>query len=170
MKMEDCFTKPPGLYRRISNSADRTATADSFGTWKASGAFRTGCPKLSPPRRSQFDTLANLGFAATCNPLGAGKWRDDYSETLRWKNVVIFGDADETGQSHVDDVFRSVAGVARSLKRVKLPPGFHDVSDYAGSLPASTAAASIAKLIDETPEVSSLNSSNSYATMLRRAV
>jgi DNA primase len=28
------------------------------------------------------DNLAKLGFVATTNPLGAGKWRDEYSETL----------------------------------------------------------------------------------------
>jgi putative DNA primase/helicase len=32
--------------------------------------------------------LWSLG-PATCNPMGAGKWNDEYSETLRGKNVTI---------------------------------------------------------------------------------
>ena len=45
------------------------------------------------------DNLAKFGFVATTNPLGAGKWRDEYSETLRGKDVVVFGDVgDEDGK------------------------------------------------------------------------
>ncbi|HEU5247019.1 MAG TPA: hypothetical protein VFU09_08015 [Candidatus Udaeobacter sp.] len=38
------------------------------------------------------DNLAKLGFVATTNPMGASKWRDEYSETLRAKDVIVFGD------------------------------------------------------------------------------
>ena len=45
------------------------------------------------------DNLEKLGFVATTNPLGAGKWRDEYSETLRGKDVVVFGDVgDDDGK------------------------------------------------------------------------
>jgi hypothetical protein len=63
------------------------------------------------------DNLRTLGFVATCNPFGAGKWRDEYSETLRGKDVLIFGDADEPGQVHVDSVIQSLTGKAKSIKR-----------------------------------------------------
>src|SRR5262249_19482085 len=53
------------------------------------------------------DNLTKLGFIATTNPLGAGKWRDDYGETLRGKDVVIFGDADEPGEAHVQQLIES---------------------------------------------------------------
>jgi 5S rRNA maturation endonuclease (ribonuclease M5) len=104
------------------------------------------------------DNLTKLGITATCNPCGAGKWRDEYSETLRDKDVVTFGDADEPGQAHVEQVIESLTGIARSIKRVTLPDGFHDVSDYIASLPKGTAAKAIAKLIDETPLHNSLSS------------
>src|SRR5215472_1424110 len=48
------------------------------------------------------DSLCTLGFAATCNPMGAGKWRDEYSETLCGKDVLIFGDDDAEGRKHVE--------------------------------------------------------------------
>lgn len=104
------------------------------------------------------DALVALGIAATCNPMGAKKWRDEYSEALRDKDVVIFGDDDEDGREHVEQVIESLTRISRTIKRVSLPEGFHDVSDYIASLPEGTAAEAIAKLIDATPELSSLNS------------
>jgi 5S rRNA maturation endonuclease (ribonuclease M5) len=109
------------------------------------------------------DNLTKLGIVATTNSGGAGKWRSDYSEALRGKDVVIFGDDDEPGRAHVDQVIESLTGKAMSIKRVMLPEGCHDVSDYIDSLPADKAAESIAKLIDATPVLSSVNSLNSLA-------
>jgi 5S rRNA maturation endonuclease (ribonuclease M5) len=109
------------------------------------------------------DALVALEIPATCNPMGAKKWRDEYSEALRDKDVVIFGDDDEDGRAHVKQVIESLTRISRTIKRVSLPDGFHDVSDYIASLPKGTAAELIRKLIDETPEVSSLNSLNSLA-------
>jgi hypothetical protein len=98
------------------------------------------------------DNLVKLGFVATTNPLGAGKWRDEYSETLRGKDVIVFGDVgddDGAGERHTAQVIESLAGKAKSIKHVTLPDGFHDVSDYIASLPEETAREKIAKLIDE---------------------
>jgi 5S rRNA maturation endonuclease (ribonuclease M5) len=104
------------------------------------------------------DNLAKLGFIASCNPLGGGKWQDEYSETLHDKDVVIFGDADEKGEAHVEAVIQSLTGIARSIKRVQLPEGFRDVSDYIASLPVDTAPQFIAELIDSTPVINSFTS------------
>ena len=100
------------------------------------------------------DKLTKLGFTASCNPCGGEKWRDEYSETLRGKDVAVFwdrGDKDGKGERHAEQVIASLTGKARSIKRVTLPEGFHDVSDYIASLPAASAAESIKKLIAETP-------------------
>jgi 5S rRNA maturation endonuclease (ribonuclease M5) len=102
------------------------------------------------------NNLAKLGFVATTNPLGAGKWRDEYSETLRGKDMIVFGDVDDNdgkGEKHTQDVIESLTGKAKSIKNVKLPDGFHDVSDYIASLPPDKARDEIRKLIDETPEI-----------------
>jgi 5S rRNA maturation endonuclease (ribonuclease M5) len=100
------------------------------------------------------DNLAKLGFVATTNPFGADKWRDEYSETLRDKDLVIFGDADEPGKAHAQEVIESLTGIAATIKRVQLPEGFHDVSDYIASVPVDTAQF-IAELIDSTPVLNS---------------
>jgi Protein of unknown function (DUF3987) len=102
------------------------------------------------------DNLEKLGFVATTNPLGAGKWRDEYSETLRGKDVIVFGDVGDNngdGERHTQRVIESLIGKARSIKHVVLPDGFHDVSDYIASLPVETARAQIAKLIKNSPEI-----------------
>ena len=102
------------------------------------------------------DNLEKLGFVATTNPLGAGNWRDEYSETLRGKDVIVFGDVgdnDGKGEKHTQHVIESLTGKAKSIKHVALPDGFHDVSDYIASLPHETAGDSIRKLIDQTPEI-----------------
>jgi hypothetical protein len=102
------------------------------------------------------DNLNSLGFTATTNPMGAGRWRDEYSEALPGKDVVIFGDVgdeDGEGERHTAQRIESLNDVAHSIKHVTLPDGFHDISDYIASLPAERATETIHKLIDETPEV-----------------
>jgi len=58
------------------------------------------------------DALGKLGIVATTNSGGAGRWRDEYSDTLRGKDVVIFGDDDVPGGAHVDQIIESLTGVA----------------------------------------------------------
>lgn len=78
-----------------------------------------------------------LGFVATCNPGGAGKWRREYSEYLRGKRVVIVPDGDEPGRKHARDVACSLVGLAEFVKIVELPSG-KDLSDWAQPLGAGT--------------------------------
>lgn len=76
-------------------------------------------------------TARTLNFIATCNPGGAGKWRDEYSEALRGKRVVIIADADEPGRKHAQQVAASLAGKVQSLKVLELP-GVKDLSEWVG--------------------------------------
>jgi predicted P-loop ATPase len=73
--------------------------------------------------------LVKLGFIATCNPMGAGKWLPEYSEQLAGKDVVLFGDNDEPGTTHVLKAGQSLAPKARSLRIVQVPTG-KDISDW----------------------------------------
>jgi hypothetical protein len=58
------------------------------------------------------------GWAATTNPGGALKWRDEYSTLLKDKIVIIWPDADEAGTRHLHHVAASVLPVCRSLSVV----------------------------------------------------
>jgi DNA primase len=67
------------------------------------------------------DSLCSLGLIATTNPMGAGKWRDDYNETLRGRHVIILPDNDGPGEKHAFQVAKALLLVARSVKIVHLP-------------------------------------------------
>ena len=91
-----------------------------------------------------------LGLVATTAPMGAGKWRDSYSEALRGAHVVILPDKDEPGRKHAEQVARSLHGVAASVKVLELPgDGVKDVSDW---LAAGGTREELERLADEAPE------------------
>jgi len=70
-----------------------------------------------------------LGFTATTNPHGAGRWKPEYSEFLRGKRVVIVADADEAGRKHAREIARALLGIAEVVKLVELP-GTKDLTEW----------------------------------------
>ena len=58
------------------------------------------------------EALVAAGKVATCNPMGAGKWKDDFSPWLAGRNVIIVADRDEPGRNHAQRVRESVLGHA----------------------------------------------------------
>ena len=78
------------------------------------------------------DRLRSFGLTATTCPLGAGKWRDNYSEALRGGHIVIVPDVDTPGRSHAQHVAASVLGKAASVRVLELADmhGKGDVSDW----------------------------------------
>ncbi|MCL5734820.1 MAG: AAA family ATPase [Actinobacteria bacterium] len=78
------------------------------------------------------DTLRGLGLVATCNPGGAGKWRDDMSQALRGAKVVVLADNDDAGRRHAQKVVESLRGTSESVEELRLPdlPERGDVSDW----------------------------------------
>ena len=78
------------------------------------------------------DTANLLGFIGTTCPMGAGSWRDEYSQTLKGKDVVLIPDNDDQGRKHMTKIAASLQNVAKSLKWVELPglPIKGDVSDF----------------------------------------
>ena len=80
------------------------------------------------------NNLAALGLVATTSPMGAGKWRDYYSNSLQGANVVILADNDDAGRKHAQQVAKSLSGKAK-IKVIEFPdlPEKGDVSDWLGS-------------------------------------
>ena len=78
------------------------------------------------------ENLRALGYVATCNAMGAGKWRAEYSEHLRGRHVVILPDGDKAGTDHARTVASALDGIAASVKVLELPglPRGGDVSDW----------------------------------------
>jgi len=73
--------------------------------------------------------LVKLGFTATCNPMGAEKWRAEYSDQLVGKHVVIFPDNDVPGARHVKKAAQSLFGKAASVRIARISVG-KDVSEW----------------------------------------
>jgi putative DNA primase/helicase len=103
------------------------------------------------------DNLCALGFAATTNPGGAGKWRSEYSECLRGADVVVVGDNDEPGRAHVRQVAASLRGTAKRVRVLELAkmwpecPAKGDISDW---IAAGGTAEKLMAVIEALPDSS----------------
>ena len=82
-----------------------------------------------PEGEKDADALWDWDLPATCNPMGAGKWRKEFSQYFGGKDVVVIPDADEAGRKHAQQVARNLLGVAASVKLVELPIG-KDFSEW----------------------------------------
>ena len=51
---------------------------------------KSGKPVFIVEGEKDVETLRENGFVSTCNPMGAGKWRDEYSEDLKGRSVFVF--------------------------------------------------------------------------------
>jgi hypothetical protein len=89
-----------------------------------------------PEGERDVHALEQLGKVATTNPGGAGKWRPEYTETLRGAKVAIVQDVDQPdekgkcpGQDHARQVFEALDGVAAKVKLLEPAEG-KDVSEH----------------------------------------
>jgi AAA domain len=85
------------------------------------------------------DALWRLGIPATCNPGGAGKWRDEYSQIFKSGRAFVVPDNDAPGASHAVAVAASIRAAGGQAQMVRLPglPAKGDASDWlaAGGTP-----------------------------------
>ena len=97
--------------------------------------------------------LVQAGFAATCNPGGAGKWRTEYTATLKGAGVVIVADKDAPGRKHAADVAGQLQGVAATVKVIELPDvAGQPVKDAADFFSAGGTANQLKALREQAPE------------------
>lgn len=100
------------------------------------------------------DALVRQGMAATTNPMGAGKWTENFTSQLvscGVKTVAVIPDNDQPGDDHAERVAASCQQAGLFVKVVRLPnlPPKGDVSNWLAQ-PQNTAKA-LASLIDATP-------------------
>jgi hypothetical protein len=77
------------------------------------------------------ETMRKWGLVATCNPGGAGKWKEEYSRVLKNKNIIILQDDDEPGRKHAQAVAKSVARYAAEIRIIPPFPKAKDVTEWA---------------------------------------
>jgi hypothetical protein len=114
-------------------------------------AVQRGDTVFIPEGEKDVDNLARLGLTATTSPMGAGKWRDYYSDWLKSANCVILPDNDEPGRKHAEQVARSLTARGCRVRVVELPglPPKGDVSDW---LAAGGGKDELLRLAAEAPE------------------
>lgn len=92
------------------------AIRDGRGVWIVEG-------------EKDVESLRAIGKVATCNPMGAMKWREDYSVFLTGANVTIIADRDETGRAHAQKVKTMLEGYALNVRILQAREG-KDATDH----------------------------------------
>ncbi len=91
------------------------------------------------------DALCNLGLCATTAPMGAGKWRDNYTEQLSGaRRVLVLPDNDKPGRAHALAVAQNLAAAGVPCAVVDLKAQWPDLpkkGDVSDVLAAQGAAA-----------------------------
>ena len=89
----------------------------------------------------KVDLLRSWELNATCNPMGAGKWRaKEHASYFKEMNAILIPDEDNPDQhgkckglEHMFDVARSLQDIAKSIKLIRLPRlngGGSDIIDW----------------------------------------
>jgi hypothetical protein len=101
------------------------------------------------------DTAKRLGFVATTNSGGEGKWHltPDAPAQLAGKWLTIIADADAPGRAHAHDVARSVIGVARSVKLIEVLPGVPHKGDLTDFVERGGTREQLERTISEAPQL-----------------
>jgi len=84
-------------------------------------AIAEGKPIFIVEGEKDVHTVETLGFIATCNAGGAGKWLDSYSKSLSGADIILIPDADLPGRKHAELVGAALKKVAKRIRFIKLP-------------------------------------------------
>lgn len=90
-------------------------------------------PVLIVEGEKDVHAAEGLGFVATTNAMGAGRWLSEYSLSMSERRCVVIPDADQPGQDHAVTVAGSLLlHGAASIRIVELPdqPAHGDLSDW----------------------------------------
>ncbi len=115
------------------------------------------------------DRLRSIGLPATTNAGGAGKWRDEYSKSLKAagvQRVAILADHDAPGEAHARAVGQSCHEAGLFAKVILLPdlPPKGDVSDW---LDAGRTKQELLDIVRQAPP---FNPQQSVAAPLKQAL
>src|SRR5262249_31641137 len=94
------------------------------------------------------DAVVKLGFVATTNAGGAGKWSPELAQYFKGRDVFIVPDNDVTGEKHAMQVAAALAGVAREIRIIRLP-GLAPKGDISDWIAAGGTADDLARIMHE---------------------
>jgi putative DNA primase/helicase len=113
------------------------------------------------------DNLAGVGLVSTCNPGGAGKWRNSFAEFFANRDVVILPDNDDAGRAHAEAVASNIVTAAKRVRVLALPglPEKGDVSDW---LAAGGTREQLERLADAAPDFHQMRRGSAYLSEAER--
>lgn len=93
---------------------------------------KPGKPLFVVEGEKDCNNLDKEGILATTNSGGAGKWRTEYNQYFKDRDVILLPDNDKVGLEHTKNVGKSLKGIVRSIKWLILPglKTGEDVSDW----------------------------------------
>lgn len=153
-------TDPKGFRQRVPDSDASGGFRWGLGSAEALlyrlpqvlAAVRDGQTIYVAEGEKDVHALVGAGCVATCNPMGAGKWRDAFSECLRGADVVVVQDDDDAGRKHAAQVRTSLLRVGARVRIVR-PAAGKDPYDHlaAGHGVDDFVAVPEVRLVDEPP-------------------
>jgi hypothetical protein len=108
-------------------------------------AMESGKPVFVVEGEKDVHALEELGLTATCNPGGAGKWRDEWCVYFDSVPAYVLPDNDPAGLQHAQQVAESLLWVAEPVKLIQLP-GLEDKQDVSDWLSAGGTRAELEHL------------------------
>lgn len=98
--------------------------------------------------------VAQLGIAATTNPHGAGRWKQEYTDWLKAelgdRRFLILPDNDPQGIAHAEEVFQSLARAGLDA-RIRLLPNLAPKGDVSEWIGAGGSAAALREMAAPVP-------------------
>lgn len=94
-------------------------------------AAKADCTIYVVEGERDVEALEAVGEVATCNPMGAGKWRPEYEDALAGAVVCIVADNDVEGRKHARSVAWQLEISRRCRKVVRARcPQHNDIADH----------------------------------------
>lgn len=129
-------TRPKGFYQRRPDGKGgyindlKGIMPTLYHQDKLGQAITNNEPVYFVEGEKDCDNLWAIGLVSTTNPMGAGKWRSNYSEALHGANLIIIPDNDGPGRDHANHVAKSCYGITNGIRILELPGECKDVSDW----------------------------------------
>jgi putative DNA primase/helicase len=150
-----CRTEPKGFFQRQPNGKPGLAgvTPILYNLPDVVSAVKESKPVYIVEGEKAADELQLLGLTATTCPMGAGKWRPEYSECLSGGIVFILPDNDKAGKLHAEQVADALIGSAAAVHVIEgILPDLPEKADVYDWLQAGNTVDQLQQLAISAPE------------------